>query len=285
MELEVLDEVALKKGEYNGLLTVGSGSQYPPRMIILRYSPKEKTESHLALVGKGVTFDSGGVSLKSGKDMHEMKGDMAGAAAVLGAIRAIALRKPVVKVTAIVVTAENMIGTKAARPGDIYFHKSGKSIQIDNTDAEGRLILIDGLHRAGEEGADCVIDIATLTGSAERALGQSVAALFGNDKKMVDDIIKSGYNSGETFWQLPLVEEYRKQLDTPVADIKNIGGVNGGAITAALFLREFLPVKLKWVHLDIAGLFYFEKGWKYHSPGSTGFGVQTLINFVLSVKK
>ena len=213
-----------------------------------------------------------------------MKGDMAGAAAVLGAIRSIALRKPSVKVTAIVVTAENMIGSTAARPGDIYFHKSGKSVQIDNTDAEGRLILIDGLFRAGEEGADTVVDIATLTGSAERALGQSVAALFGNDKNLVDDIINAGKSVGETFWQLPLVEEYRKQLDTPLADIKNIGGVNGGAITAALFLREFLPDKLKWAHLDIAGLFYFEKGSRYHAPGATGFGVQTLTNLILSVK-
>ena len=280
LEIEVLDEKVLKKNGYNGIMSVGKGSQFPPRMIIMRYrGPNAK--SHIGLVGKGVTFDSGGLSLKPSKDMHEMKGDMGGAAAVLGAMHIIGSVKPGINVTAVIPAVENMIGSYSIRPGDIFKHKSGKFVQVDNTDAEGRLIIIDGIHRAVEEGAEKIIDIATLTGACLKALGTSCAGILGNDESLIKDVIQSGKEVGEDFWNLPLIEEYRKNLDTPIADIKNVAGPNAGVITAALFIKEFVPEKTKWAHLDIAGPFYFEKGWKYYKAGATGFSTMTLAKMVI----
>ncbi|MCK5267012.1 MAG: leucyl aminopeptidase [Spirochaetes bacterium] len=284
LEIEILDEKALEKNGYNGIMSVGKGSQFPPRMIIMKYrSPNAK--SHIGLVGKGVTFDSGGLSLKPPKDMHEMKGDMGGAAAALGAMHIIGAIKPGVNVTAVIPAVENMIGSMSIRPGDIFKHKSGKYVQVDNTDAEGRLILIDGIHRAFEEGAEKIIDIATLTGACLKALGTSCAGILGNDESLIKDVIQSGKEVGEDFWNLPLIEEYRKNLDTPIADIKNVAGPNAGVITAALFIKEFVPEKTKWVHLDIAGPFYFEKGWKYYKGGATGFSTMTLAKMVYDTSR
>jgi leucyl aminopeptidase len=282
MECEVLEEAALEEQEYRGILSVGKGSIYPPRMIIIRYRPGGAKGRHLAIIGKGVTFDTGGISIKPSANMHEMKGDMAGAAAVLGTMQVIGELKPQVAVTAIIPTAENMPGSRAQRPGDIFRHKSGKYVQVDNTDAEGRLLLIDALHRAGEEKAEVIVDMATLTGSCVMALGQSVAGIMGTDPLLVQNLIKSGAAEGEAFWELPLVKEYREQLNTSEADIKNIGGKYAGAITAGLFLQEFVPEKTPWAHMDIAGVFYFEKGWKYYGPGATGMPVASLVQWILS---
>jgi leucyl aminopeptidase len=279
LEVEILDPAGLKARGYNGLLRVGQGSAHPPRMVILRHVPRKESKETIALVGKGITFDSGGISLKPGDHMWEMKGDMAGAAAVLFTMRALGKIAPDVKVVGILCCAENMPDANAQRPGDIFVAKNGKSIMVDNTDAEGRLVLTDGLARAGEEGATHVVDIATLTGAVVRALGPSVAGVLGTDRDLIARIIRSGENHGEAFWELPLVDEYRDALKTPYADLNNIaaGGV-AGAITAGLFLREFVPEKTAWAHLDIAGPMFRDKDWKYYEAGALGFGVKTLVD-------
>jgi leucyl aminopeptidase len=280
LEIEILDPAALKARGFNGINRVGQGSANPPRMIILRHIPRKPSAETIALVGKGITFDSGGISLKPGDKMWEMKGDMAGAAAVLFSMRALGKLAPDVKVVGILCCAENMPDSNAQRPGDIFTAKNGKSIMVDNTDAEGRLVLSDGLVRAGEEGATHIVDIATLTGAVVRALGPSVAGVLGSNAELVRRLIRSGENHGEAFWELPLVEEYRECLKTPYADLNNIaaGGV-AGAITAGLFLREFVPEKAAWAHLDIAGPMFKDKDWKYYEAGALGFGVKTLVDF------
>jgi leucyl aminopeptidase len=279
LESEVLDPAGLEARGYQGLLRVGQGSAHPPRMVILRHMPHRPSAHTLALVGKGITFDSGGISLKPGDRMWEMKGDMAGAAAVLYALRSVGRLRPDVKVIGILCCAENFPDANAQRPGDIFTARNGKSIMVDNTDAEGRLVLTDGLYRAGEEGATHVVDIATLTGAVVRALGPSMAGVMGNDRDLLRRIIRSGENHGEGFWELPLVEEYREALKTPYADINNIaaGGL-AGAITAGLFLREFVPENVAWAHLDIAGPMFKDKDWKYYEPGALGFGLKTLVD-------
>jgi leucyl aminopeptidase len=279
LEVEILDPPGLKARGYNGLLRVGQGSIHPPRMAILRHIPRTASKETIALVGKGITFDSGGISLKPGDHMWEMKGDMAGAAAVLCTLRALARLRPDVKVVGILCCAENMPDANAQRPGDIFTAKNGKSIMVDNTDAEGRLVLTDGLARAGEEGATHVVDIATLTGAVVRALGPSVAGVLGTDRELVRRVIRSGENHGEAFWELPLVDEYSESLKTPFADLNNIaaGGI-AGAITAGLFLREFVPERTAWVHLDIAGPMFRDKEWKYYEAGAIGFGVKTMVD-------
>ncbi|MGH9319887.1 MAG: leucyl aminopeptidase [Vicinamibacteria bacterium] len=269
----------LEKQGYRGLVAVGKGSIYPPYLIVLRYRPrKPASKHHLALLGKGITFDTGGISIKPSDGMWSMKGDMSGGAAVLFAMAAIAKLKPRLAVTGIVAAAENFPGPKAQRPGDIFIAKNGKSVMVDNTDAEGRLVLTDALARAGEEGATHIVDAATLTGSCVRALGPSVAGIMGNDPKLVRAVIDSGARHGELFWELPLVEEYREFLKTPYADINNVGGKYAGAITAGLFLREFVPDGASWAHLDIAGPFILEKPWKYFPEGATGFALQTFVD-------
>jgi leucyl aminopeptidase len=279
LEVEVLDVAALEARGYNGLLHVGRGSANPPRMVIVRHVPPQGSDATLALVGKGITFDSGGISLKPGDRMWEMKGDMGGAAAVFGAIRAVGRLKPPVKVVAILCLAENMPDANAQRPGDIFTAPNGKSVMVDNTDAEGRLVLIDGLTRAGEEGATHVVDVATLTGAVVRALGSSVAGVLGTSPELVKRVIRSGFNHGESFWELPLVEEYRESLKTPYADLNNISSPgHPGAITAALFLREFVPEGVQWAHLDVAGPMFRDRDWKYYGPGALGFGVKTLVD-------
>lgn len=281
LKYTVLNEKQLEKQGYGGLIAVGKGSVRPPRMIVLRYEPRRKSRHHLALVGKGITFDTGGISLKPPEGMFTMKGDMAGGAAVIYAMAAIGRLKPSVRVTGIVPTAENFPGNWAQRPGDIFIAKNGKSVMVDNTDAEGRLVLSDGLARAGEEGATHVVDIATLTGAVVRALGEAVAGIMGTDRELVQAVIRSGENHGEAYWELPLVEEYKETLKTPYADLNNVGGKLAGAITAALFLREFVPSGLPWAHLDIAGPFLLEKSWKYYGEGATGFGLKTMVDLAL----
>ena len=277
LDLKVWDEKKLQKEGYNGLLQVGRGSSHPPRLIRLAYRAR-KAKAHLAFVGKGVTFDSGGISLKPAEKMFEMKGDMSGGAAVLYALKAIGKLKPDVNVTGIVPTAENFPDANAQRPGDIFYAKNGKSIMVDNTDAEGRLILTDGLYLAGQEKATHILDIATLTGACVRALGLSVAGIMGNAPKLIQAVIRSGQNQGELFWELPLPAEYKDLLKTPYADLNNIGGPVAGALTAGLFLQEFVPEGAPWAHLDIAGPFIREKEWKYFEAGAIGFGLKTLVD-------
>ncbi|HZI51744.1 MAG TPA: leucyl aminopeptidase [Terriglobia bacterium] len=277
LDLKVWDEKRLAKENYNGLLQVGRGSSHPPRMIRLGYRSK-KAKLHLAFVGKGITFDTGGISIKPADKMWEMKGDMSGGAAVLFAMKAIGKLKPELNVTGIVTTAENSPDANAQLPGDIFFAKNGKSIMVDNTDAEGRLVLTDGLHLAGEEKATHIIDIATLTGACVRALGTSIAGIMGNNQQLIQSVIQSGQNHGESFWELPLPEEYKELLKTPCADLNNVGGPVAGALTAGLFLQEFVPDGAAWAHLDIAGPFLVEKPWKYYEAGAVGFGLKTLVD-------
>jgi len=277
LDLRIWNEKQLQKEGYNGLIQVGRGSSSPPRLIRLAYRTR-KPKGHLAFVGKGITFDTGGISIKPADKMYEMKGDMSGGAAVLYAMKAIGKLKPEVNVTGIVPTAENFPDANAQRPGDIFYAKNGKSIMVDNTDAEGRLILTDGLHLAGQEKATHILDIATLTGACVRALGLSIAGIMGNDPRLIHAVIQSGQNHGEAYWELPLPDEYKELLKTPYADINNIGGPVAGALTAGLFLQEFVPEKTPWAHLDIAGPFIREKDWKYYEAGAIGFGLKTLVD-------
>ncbi len=279
LEIEVLDPASLRERGYQGILHVGAGSSHPGRMVVLRHVPPKGSKETVTLVGKGITFDSGGISIKPSDKMWEMKGDMAGAAAVLFAMRALGKLRPDVRVLGILCCAENLPDANAQRPGDIFTTKNGKSVVVDNTDAEGRLVLIDGLTRSSEEGATHVVDIATLTGAVVRALGPSVAGVMGTDRELVRRVLRSGENQGEPFWELPLVEEYRDALKTPFADINNIAASGlAGAITAGLFLREFVPQGAAWAHLDIAGPIFRDKDWKYFEAGAIGFGVKTLVD-------
>lgn len=277
LEVKIWEEDELREEGYNGLIAVGKGSAHPPAMIRLAYHAPE-SRSTLALVGKGVTFDTGGISLKPPDKMWEMKGDMSGGAAVLAAMQAIGKLKPAVNVVGIVPAAENSPDANAQRPGDIFRARNGKTVMVDNTDAEGRLILTDGLFVAGQEKATHIVDAATLTGSCVRALGPSIAGVMGNSPELIQAVIASGRNHGESYWELPLPEEYKEMLKTPYADINNIGGALAGASTAGLFLQEFVPKRAAWAHLDIAGPYLMEKNWKYYEPGGVGFGAKTMVD-------
>ncbi|OQY28223.1 MAG: leucyl aminopeptidase [Candidatus Cloacimonetes bacterium 4572_55] len=281
LKCKIFDEKQLQKHNYNCLLAVGRGGANPPRMITLDYHPKKsKTDMHLGFVGKGITFDTGGVCLKPGSNMWAMKSDMGGAAAVLYAMKIIGELAPSHRVTGIIAAAENSVDATAQHPGNILKAKNGKSIHVDNTDAEGRLVLVDGLAHAGEEGVTHLIDIATLTGACVVALGGQIAGVMGDDD-MTQAIIRAGSEVGEKYWRLPLPLEYRKMLDIPIADINNMGGREGSSLLAGLFLKEFVPENVKWAHIDIAGPSFTSKKWKYFSAKSgTGFGVRTLVEIV-----
>ena len=266
---------------YAGLVAVGKGADNSPRMIEMTYSPEQESPVHLVILGKGVTFDSGGISIKGADGMHLMVGDMSGAAAVIGAMEVLGRLKPAIKVTAIVVSAENKPGSKSYRPGDIIRYKNGTSVHVENTDAEGRLILADGLIRAGELGATHIVDLATLTGACARALGPSFTGILGANRKLVNAITRAGGNHGESYWRLPMPIEYQDMLKSVHADINNVGGPQAGATTAALFLKEFVPARTPWVHLDIAGTFWKKKPWKYYCEGPSGTGVKTIADLAL----
>ena len=266
---------------YAGLVAVGKGADNSPRMIEMTYSPEQESPVHLVLLGKGVTFDSGGISIKGADGMHLMVGDMSGAAAVIGAMEVLGRLKPAIKVTAIVVSAENKPGSKSYRPGDIIRYKNGTSVHVENTDAEGRLILADGLIRAGELGATHIVDLATLTGACARALGPSFTGILGANRKLVNAITRAGGNHGESYWRPPMPIEYQDMLKSVHADINNVGGPQAGATTAALFLKEFVPARTPWVHLDIAGTFWKKKPWKYYCEGPSGTGVKTIADLAL----
>lgn len=283
LKIQVLDERELKKRGAGGLLAVAKGSDEPPYMIRLVYSPKGKAKKKIALVGKGVTFDSGGLSIKTGAGMETMKCDMSGAAAVLGAMRAVGVMKPKVQVSGYIPTTENMINGKATRPGDVLKTLSGKTVEVLNTDAEGRLILADALCWAESDKPDMIVDLATLTGACMVALGSDYAGLFSSDDKLAARLMRASELAGESLWRMPLPADYRNLIKSGVADIKNVGGRYGGAITAALFLKEFVS-KTPWAHIDLAGPAFNEGGPRGIIPqGGTGFGVRTLLRLIASI--
>jgi leucyl aminopeptidase len=262
-----------------GLLAVNRGSQEEPRFIIIRYKPSRSPKKKVALLGKGITFDSGGLSLKPPKSMETMKLDMSGAAAVIGAMSRLPRLGLNIEVTGYVPTTDNLPGANAQKPGDVIRYLNGKTIEVLNTDAEGRLILADALALAAKEKPDYMINLATLTGACVVALGTEVGGLFSNHQPLADQLINCAKETGEKLWQLPLVKEYREALKSSVADMKNIGGSHGGAITAALILQEFVD-DLPWAHLDIAGPAFAEQDTPICPKGGTGFGVRTLLRFL-----
>lgn len=276
VQVTVLDEKALAKAGYGGILAVGQGSSRPPRLIRMQYSPAGATK-HIALVGKGITFDTGGISLKPPASMHEMKADMSGAAAVIATMHAVAALKLPITVTAYAACAENMPGGQAQRPGDVISAYGGRTIEVLNTDAEGRLVMADALVRAAEDKPDAVIDIATLTGAAVVALGHRTAGVLG-DEDMRNQVLAAAALAGEEFWPMPMPQELRGPLDSAVADIANIGIREGGMLSAAWFLKDFVADGLPWAHLDIAGPAYNSQApHGYTHKGGVGFGVRTLL--------
>jgi leucyl aminopeptidase len=282
--VEIVDEVEAAERGYGGLLAVAAGATNPPRMVILRYEP-EGADAFLALVGKGIVFDSGGLSIKPAKGMEDMKTDMAGAASVYGAMQAIAELGLPVRVLGVTPLSENMTGGLAQRPGDIYTAYTGKTVEVLNTDAEGRLVLGDALGIAAEADPDLIVDVATLTGAAKVALGPTVGAIFGNDDEAIAAVAAAARLAGETMWPMPLERSYRSMLDSPVADLKNVANDRwGGAITAALFLSEFVGDH-PWVHLDVAGPARADKADHYVAVGGTGFTVRTLVELAGDMAK
>jgi len=283
LSIDVLDEARMEQEGMGSLLSVSRGSDQPAKLIILKYTPAGKSETEgaglLSFVGKGVTFDSGGISLKPGENMELMKYDMTGGATVLGAMRAIAQLKPPIPILGVAPCTENLPSGKATKPGDVVKAMTGKTIEIINTDAEGRLILADAIAYAKKLGATKVIDMATLTGAVSIALGDVNAAVLGTDQELIDEIIEAGREVGEKFWQLPLDKEYTKQIKSDIADIKNVGGRKAGTITAAAFLKEFAD-GLSWAHLDIAGTAWGDDAKPYRSKGPTGIAVRTLLRIV-----
>ncbi|HEV7378094.1 MAG TPA: leucyl aminopeptidase [Pyrinomonadaceae bacterium] len=283
LNVDVLDEARMEQEGMGALLSVSRGSEEDAKLIILKYTPRDATakdeENLLALVGKGITFDSGGISLKPGENMELMKYDMTGGATVLGAMRAVAQLKPSIPVLGVVPASENLPSGKATKPGDVVTAMSGKTIEIINTDAEGRLVLSDAICYAKKLGAKRIIDMATLTGAVSIALGDVNTAILGTDQKLIDEVIASGKEVGEKFWQLPLDKEYTKQIKSDIADIKNVGGRKAGTITAAAFLKEFAD-GVSWAHLDIAGTAWGDDVKPYRAKGPTGIAVRTLVRFI-----
>jgi len=278
----VMDEKQLLAEGMGGILAVGSGSVNKPRFIVLRYKGGGAGAVTVGLVGKAITFDSGGISIKPAAKMEEMKLDKSGGIAVLGTMKAVAELGVAVNVYGIIPSAENLPSGSSYRPGDIITTFGGKTVEVQNTDAEGRMILCDGLSYAVKQKCDIIIDIATLTGACKVALGQYMAGLMGNDDGLIKQLQNAAKQSGEEVWPLPSGDDYAKEMKSNIADLKNIGNKWGGACTAAAFLRQFVDDK-KWAHLDIAGVEMFEKATEFTSEGSSGFGVRLLTSYLLNM--
>jgi leucyl aminopeptidase len=282
MELKVLERADCEALGMGAFLGVAQGSDLPPKFIHLTYRGAGETLRRVVLIGKGLTFDSGGYNLKTGGSQIEMmKYDMGGSAAVLGAARAIGQRRPEgVEVHVIVASCENMISGNAIHPGDILTASNGTTIEINNTDAEGRLTLADALVYASKLEPDAIVDLATLTGACVIALGEEIAGLWTNSDLLADGLLSGATAGGEALWRMPLRDSYRDGLKSTLADFKNTGPRPGGSITAALFLREFVPREIPWAHIDIAGTVWSDKPRGQNPAGATGFGVQTLVNWI-----
>ena len=280
LKCEVFGADKIKEMKMGAFWSVAQGSDEPPALIVMKYEPAGAPEKPvLGLVGKGITFDTGGISIKPADGMEKMKYDMAGGATMIGAMRAIALLKPKVKVIGIVCATENMPSGKAQKPGDVQIAMSGKSIEIINTDAEGRLVLADGLHYAKQLGCTHLVDAATLTGAVVVALGFNNAGIFANDDEMYNRLHTANDKAGEKMWRLPLDDEYKEQIRSSIADIMNTGGRWGGAITAAMFLKEFAE-DTPWIHLDIAGTAWMEEQKPWIAKGPSGIALRSLVEFV-----
>jgi leucyl aminopeptidase len=284
LSVEVLDEQELASGGYGGITGVGQGSVHPPRLVRLGYAHPAATKT-VVLAGKGITFDSGGLSLKPPPGMHVMKSDMGGAAAVLAALQAIAALQPAVNVVGYLAMAENMPGGGAQRPSDVITIYGGKTVEVLNTDAEGRLVLADALARSAEDSPDLLIDVATLTGAQLVALGPRIAGVMSNDDQVRDGVVDAGGRAGEAVWPMPLPEELRKGLDSAVADLANVTPDRlGGMLVGGLFLQEFVPDGVRWAHVDIAGPAFNEgEAYGYTPKGGTGAAVRTLVQVALDV--
>ena len=279
LDTKIYDKEECERMGMGAYLAVAKGSSEPPKFIHMKYStpnPRKK----IAIIGKGICFDSGGLDIKPAASMLTMKDDMSGAACVIGVMSAVKEFAPDVEVHGIIAACENMPGCSAYKPGDILTAKNGKTIEVDNTDAEGRLTLADALCYADELGVDEIIDLATLTGACMVALGNQAAGIVGNDDNLVKSIIETAKSCGERYWELPMYEEYKESLKSEVADMQNTGSRWGGASTAGLFLKEFVE-KTKWAHIDIAGVAYFDKAQGEFIKGSTGAGVRAMINYIL----
>ena len=277
LKVTVLDEAEMKKLGMNSLLSVSQGSAQPAKLISLEYDGGEQNEKPAVLVGKGVTFDTGGISIKPSPAMDEMKYDMCGAASVLGTVNAIAEMDLPINMVGIIPAVENMPSSTASKPGDIFTSMSGQTIEVLNTDAEGRLILCDAITYSGKFNPDVVVDIATLTGACLIALGNHATGLLSNHNPLANDLLNAGEEAGDRAWQLPLWDEYDQQLSSNFADMANIGGRNAGAITAGCFLARFAK-KLRWAHLDIAGTAWLTG----KNKGATGRPVSLLVQFLLN---
>jgi leucyl aminopeptidase len=279
---EVLDEKALERGGYGGIVGVGQGSVHPPRLVRLEYAPAQADKT-VVFVGKGITFDSGGLSLKPPKSMETMKSDMGGAAAIIGAMQAIATLAPDVRVIGYLPLAENMPSGTAQRPSDVLTIYGGKTVEVLNTDAEGRLVLADALARSAEDAPDVLVDVATLTGAQVVALGTRVSAVMGNDDALRDAVVAAAGRAGEAMWPMPLPPELRKGLDSAVADLANVAADrSGGMLVAGLFLREFVPAGVRWAHVDIAGPSFNDGQPHGYTPkGGTGAATRALVQIAL----
>ena len=282
LEFKVFDSKEMEAMGMGALLGVARGSSQAPKLITLSYKGDDGSKNAIGFIGKGITFDSGGISIKPSEGMGEMKDDMAGGAAVMAALTAIAQLKPKVNLTAIIPATENLPSGTALKPGDILKAMNGKTIEVISTDAEGRLILADAISYAVKQGLSPLVDLATLTGACRVALGTLYSGIFANDQKLADKVLKAAAKTGEKLWQMPMPEEYKEQNKSEIADIKNTGNRYGGAITAALFLAEFVD-NTPWAHIDIAGTASGNKEKGYIVKGATGVGVRTLVEFALSL--
>ncbi|WP_404789589.1 leucyl aminopeptidase [Altericista sp. CCNU0014] len=284
LSLEVLEKEACEALGMGAFLGVAQASDMPPKFIHLTYKPSGTPTRKLAIIGKGLTFDSGGLNIKpTGSGIETMKMDMAGSAATLGAAKVVGLLKPDAEVHFIVAATENMISGRAIHPGDILTASNGKTIEINNTDAEGRLTLADALVFAEKLGVDAIVDLATLTGACIVALGNDIAGIWSPQDELANALLSASDQAGEKMWRMPLEDKYFEGMKSPIADMKNTGPRPGGSITAALFLKQFVK-ETPWAHLDVAGPVWTEKESGYHNTGATGFGVRTLVNWVLAEK-
>ena len=280
VETRVFEKEQIKQMGMGAFYAVARGSEEPPKFIHMKYTSPTPLKK-IAIIGKGLCFDSGGLDLKPASSMLTMRDDMSGAACVLGIMKVLNKFKPDIEVHGIIAACENMPGCDAYKPGDILTAKNGKTIEVDNTDAEGRLTLADALCYACELGVDEVIDIATLTGACMVALGNAASGIMGNNSDFVREIIKMGDLCGEKFWELPMWQEYRDNMNSDVADMKNTGTRYGGASAAGMFLKEFVTDDVKWAHLDVAGTAFLESPHKEFGKGATGVGVRTILNYIL----